>query len=76
LAFASAGDGTLTVAAQTGGKWDVAQTVKTPSGARTMGIDAETHRLFLPTAEMEPAAAGARPRPKPDTFMIVVVGQQ
>jgi hypothetical protein len=41
-----------------------------------MGMNAETHRLYLPTAEMEPAAAGARPRPKPDTFMIVVVGQQ
>jgi hypothetical protein len=75
-AFASAGDGTLAVAAQTAGKWDVAQTVKTPTGARTMGIDATAHRLFLPAAEMEPAAAGARPRPKPDSFMIVVVGQQ
>jgi hypothetical protein len=38
-------------------------------------MNAETHRLFLPTAEMEPATTG-RPRPKPDTFMIVVVGQQ
>ena len=75
-AFASAGDGTLTVAAQAAGKFDVAQTVKTPVGARTMGMNSETHRLYLPTAEMEPAAAGARPRPKPDTFMIVVVGQQ
>jgi DNA-binding beta-propeller fold protein YncE len=76
LAFASAGDGTLTIAAEKAGKFDVVQTVKTPAGARTMGMNAETHRLFLPTAEMEPAAAGARPRPKPDSFMIVVVGQQ
>jgi outer membrane protein assembly factor BamB len=75
LAFASAGDGTLTVAAEKAGAFDVQQTVKTPTGARTLGMNAETHRLFLPTAEMEPAAAGARPRPKPDTFMIVV-GQQ
>ena len=76
LAFASAGDGTLTVAAEKAGKFDVAQVVKTPTGAKTMGMNAETHRLFLPAAEMEPAAAGARPRPKPDSFMIVVVGQQ
>jgi hypothetical protein len=76
LAFASAGDGSLTVAAETAGKFDIAQTVKTPYGARTMGMDTATHRLYLPTAEMEPAAAGARPKAKPDTFMIVVVGQQ
>jgi DNA-binding beta-propeller fold protein YncE len=76
LAFASAGDGTLTVAAEKAGAFQVQQVVKTPTGARTMGMNAETHRLFLPTAEMEPAAAGARPRPKPDSFMIVVVGQQ
>ncbi len=42
--------------------------------ARTMGIDPTTHRIFMPTAEMQPAAtAGGRPRPKPGTFMIVVV---
>ena len=75
LAFASAGDGTLTVAAEKAGAFAVVQTVKTPTGARTMGMNAETHRLFLPTAEMEPATTG-RPRPKPDTFMIVVVGQK
>ena len=74
-AFASAGDGTLTVAAEKSGAFAVVQTVKTPTGARTMGMNAVTHRLFLPTAEMEPATTG-RPRPKPDTFMIVVVGQQ
>ncbi|MGA2896138.1 MAG: hypothetical protein ABSE27_00880 [Acidobacteriaceae bacterium] len=75
VAFASAGDGTLTVAAEKSGAFAVVQTVKTPTGARTMGMNAVTHRLFLPTAEMEPATTG-RPRPKPDTFMIVVVGQQ
>ncbi len=75
-AFASAGDGTLTVAAEKAEAFGVVQTVKTPAGARTMGIDAETHRLYLPTAEMEPAAGGGRPKAKPDTFMIVVVGQQ
>ena len=75
-AFASAGDGNLAVAKETAGKFDIVQTVKTPAGARTMGMDTLTHRLYLPTAEMTPAAAGARPTPKPGTFMIVVVGQQ
>ena len=75
LAFASAGDGTLTVAAEKAGAFQVQQVVKTPTGARTMGMNAETHRLFLPTAEMAPGANG-RPAAKPGTFMIVVVGQQ
>ena len=72
-AFASTGDGTLTVASEKGGKWVVEQTVKTPEGARTMGLDPTTHRIFLPTAELEPQASGRR-RPKPGTFMIVEVG--
>ena len=73
-AFASAGDGTLTVAAEKGGKWFIEQTVTTPKGARTMGLDPTTHRIYLPTAELEPATTG-RPRPKPGTFMIVEVGR-
>jgi DNA-binding beta-propeller fold protein YncE len=73
-AFASSADGTLAVAAQKNGTWEIVQTVKTPPAARTMGVDAQTHRIFLPTAEMEPpAAAGGRPHAKPGTFMIVVV---
>jgi DNA-binding beta-propeller fold protein YncE len=74
-AFASAGDGNLTVAAEKDGKFDVVQTVTTPRGARTMGMDAEAHRIYLATAELEPATTG-RPKAKPGTFMIVVVGQQ
>jgi hypothetical protein len=76
-AFASAGDGNLTVATNNAGKWEVAQTVKTPVSARTMGIDPATHRIYLAAADTEPGAApGARPKIKPDTFMIVVVGQK
>jgi len=77
LAFASCGgDGTLVVAAETGSKWSAAQTLKTAAGARTMGLDRLTHRIYLATAELEPAAAGQRPRPKPGTFMILEVGRQ
>lgn len=73
-AFASAGDGTLTVASEQDGKWVVEQTVQTRKGARTMGLDSTTHRIYLPTAELEPQTTG-RPRPKPGTFMIVEVGR-
>jgi DNA-binding beta-propeller fold protein YncE len=78
-AFASCRDGSLTVAGEKGGKYEVEQTVKTPEGARTMGVDHETHKLYLPTAEFEAPAAGAanaRPKMKPDTFMIVEVGRK
>ena len=75
LAFASCGDGSLVVAAEKSGQWSVEQTVKTPAGARTMGIDRENSRIYLPTAELEPATTG-RPRPKPGTFMIVKVGRR
>lgn len=73
-AFASTGEGILTIAAEKGGKWVVEQTVTTAKGARTMGLDANSHRVYLPTAELEPQTTG-RPRPKPGTFMVVEVGR-
>jgi DNA-binding beta-propeller fold protein YncE len=75
--FASCGDGTLTVARETTpGKYEVVQTVQTPRGARTMGVDPTTHTLYLPTAEFNPPSEGqTRPLPKPGTFMIVVVSR-
>ena len=73
--FASCGDGTLTVVRETApGKFEVVQTVKTPRGARTMGVDPTTHTAYLPTAELNPPVEGQRrPVPKTGTFMIVVV---
>ncbi len=70
--FASCRDGSLVVADQKNGKWEVDQTVKTPLGARTLAGDPASHRIYLPTAELEPATTG-RPKPKPGTFMIVEV---
>jgi hypothetical protein len=72
-AFASCRDGSLAVARETSpGKFEIVQTVKTPQGARTMGIDPTTHRIYLPTAEFETGSTG-KPAAKPGTFMIVVV---
>jgi hypothetical protein len=48
--------------------------VKTPPGARTMGVDPTTHTIYLPTAEFEERATG-RPAMKPGTFMIVLVAR-
>ena len=73
-AFASCRDGTLSVAREvTPGHFEIVQTVATPIGARTLGLDPQTRRLYLPTAEFGPAVPNKRPAAKPDTFMVVVV---
>lgn len=77
-AFASWRDGKLNVVGESAsGKFEIVQTVTTPTGARTTDIDPETHRVYLATAEFEELKAGAtgRPMAKPGTFMIVVVGR-
>jgi DNA-binding beta-propeller fold protein YncE len=73
-AFASCRDGSLTVISAAD-KLSVEQTVKTPSGARTMGIDTTSRQIYLPTSEFEEATGGGRPKSKPGTFMLVVVGR-
>lgn len=77
--FASCRDGSLTVVGEKDGLYAVQQTVKTPEGARTMGVDPIAGKIYLPTAEFEAAAPGAapsRPKMKAGTFMIVVLGQE
>lgn len=74
----SAGDGTLSVIAEESSTvFKPLQTLKTAVGARTLGVDPETHRLYLPTADMKPAdpsMPAARPQPVEGSFKIVVAG--
>jgi YVTN family beta-propeller protein len=81
FAFASCGDGTTTIAKEeTRQKLTVVQTLKTERGARTMALDPETHRIYLPTAEFQPApspapgASPARPTIIPNTLKLLVYG--
>jgi DNA-binding beta-propeller fold protein YncE len=74
-AFASCRDGSLTVIGEKDGQFEVEQTVRTADGARTMGLDRMARQIFLPTAEMLPAAPGHRPEPKSGSFEIVVVSR-
>jgi hypothetical protein len=75
-AFASCRDGKLHVAAEAApGKFEIQQVVTTGLGAKTMDVDPEKHKIYLPTAEFEEAKPGTRPAAKPGTFMIVVVGR-
>jgi DNA-binding beta-propeller fold protein YncE len=72
-AYASNGEGTLTVVGETNGKWGVVENVQTARGARTMELDPKTHTIYLATAEFGPPAEGQRrPSIKPGTFSVLV----
>lgn len=80
LAFASNGDGTLTVVREDGpDAFHVVANVPTRQGARTMALDERSHRVYLVTAEFgpTPAAAAGQPRPRPPivpgTFALMVL---
>ena len=79
LAFASCGDGTTIIAREVAPrKLTVIQTLKTERGARTMALDPKTHRIYLPSAQFEPApspspgVSPARPRIVPNTLKLLV----
>src|SRR3954462_14221697 len=55
LAFASCGEGTTTIAKEEGDKLTTVQTLKTERSARTIALDPKTHRIYLPSAQFEPA---------------------
>lgn len=72
LAFASNGDGTLTVIhEESPDKFTVVATDPTKRGARTMEIDERTHRVFTVSADFGPAPAptAERPRPRPPVLL-------
>jgi hypothetical protein len=74
--MSSNGDGTLTIVAQTGGKWDVLENIATERGARTITVDEKTHKVYLPTAKTAPSASGGgRATFLPNTFKVLVVGK-
>jgi hypothetical protein len=82
LAFASCGDGTITVAHQDSpDKYTVVQTISTQVGARTMALDPKNHNVYTVTAELGPAPAptaeNPRPRPTivPNTFTLLIFGR-
>jgi DNA-binding beta-propeller fold protein YncE len=77
FAFASTGDGNLTVAHEDSpDKYTVVETVPTKRSARTMGLDLKTHKVFLPAAEFDPPAPGERRgKMKAGSFVVVVVSR-
>jgi DNA-binding beta-propeller fold protein YncE len=81
FAFSSnGGDGTVTVAGESGGKYTAVATVPTARSARTITVDPKTHNLYLPAAEYVPAPQGEgrqgqRPQMAPDSFHLIVLGR-
>ena len=81
-AYSANGEGTLTIVHEGADSrhFAVVQTLPTARGARTIALDAVTHRLYLPTAQLGPmpAATAETPRPRapilPGTFEVLVVG--
>ena len=82
LAFASCGEGVLTVVKEESpSKFEVAESVPTQRGARTMALDGQTHNVYTVTASFgeRPAATTDNPHPRPpmvpDSFIVLVVGK-
>jgi hypothetical protein len=79
-AFASCGDGTLTIAHEDSPtSFSAVETIQTQRGARTMAIDYATHDVYLVTADLGPVPAATKdnPRPRPaivpDTFTLLIL---
>ncbi len=57
------------------------ETIKTEFGAKTMGLDAKTHKLFLTTSDFGPAPAATDKQPNPQpvatpgTFRLLIYGK-
>jgi len=77
FAFASNGEGTLTVVHEDAAdKFSVVENVATKKSARTMALDAKTHNIFLSAAGLEPPPPGERrPSVKSGSFVILVLSR-
>jgi len=81
LAFASAGEGILSVVDAGAPGYPTIENLPTQKGARTMAYDAATDRIYLVTAETgpRPAATPENPHPYPSivpgSFTVLVVGR-
>ena len=66
-------DGTISVVETTSGRFETVATLRGAPGARTIAADPATHRLYLPTAELQPAKEGERRAGVPGSFYILVL---
>jgi len=72
MSMSSCSDGHISIVrVGPGDQMAIAQTLTTKRGARTMTLDPATHRIYTAAQEFQPAAAGARPVPVPETFHVL-----
>ncbi|HTA24272.1 MAG TPA: YncE family protein [Terriglobales bacterium] len=82
LAFASCGEGVLTVVHEDSpAKFSVVGNVPTQPGARTMALDEKSHNVYFVTAKFGPPPAPTEDNPHPrrtilpDSFVVLVYGK-
>jgi DNA-binding beta-propeller fold protein YncE len=82
LAFASCGEGVLTVIKEESpDKFAVVESVPTQKGARTMALNTKTHTVYTVTAKFGPPPAPTADNPHPwrsivpDTFVVLVLNK-
>jgi hypothetical protein len=81
LAFATSGDGILSVVDASSPSYPTIESLPTQKGARTMIYDPASDRIYTVTAEFgpRPAATADNPRPRPPvlpgSFTVIVIGR-
>jgi len=75
--YTSNGEGTLSVFHEADADtFNKLETVTTRIGARTIAVDQQTHKIYLPTAEFDRQMTQSRPKMIAGTFKVLVVSQQ
>jgi YVTN family beta-propeller protein len=75
IAFASNGDGSLSLVQSVGGEYKKVQDVTTKQSARTMALDPKHHLVYLIAADFDAPQPGQRRGTiKPGSTVIIVVG--
>jgi YVTN family beta-propeller protein len=81
LAFASCGEGVLSVVDASTPAYKTIQSLQTQRGARTMAYDAATDRIYVVTAEFGPRPPATPQNPRryppmiPGSFTVIVIGR-
>jgi YVTN family beta-propeller protein len=81
LAFASCGEGALSIVDASGPGYPIVETLPTQRGARTMTYDPTADRIYTVSADYgpRPAATPENPRPRPpvlpSSFVVIVMGR-
>ncbi len=73
-AFASCGEGVLSIVNENSGVYSLLENVPTKASARTIALNKKTHTIYLPAGEFGKATTqGTRPPLVPGTFQVLVV---